>query len=180
MKKLPKEIEEKFIREVKERQEKWKMNRFSHVTVEIRGKTIFPRHCKRGMIILRVFRHHEDGHVFRHKPNYYGCMQCGSVIRGKSDFGENGDYLGDWWEKLKGKLTEIGNDWINRSVFDRDETSEWLEYAKRIGATHLIRVFDSAELERFPIYVMPNENAEEIAARYNSVPFASTRIIPIV
>ena len=173
MKKPPKEMEEKFIHEIKENE---KRSHSGTSTVGVWGKTFFLRHCKKRMILLKAF-HRDDRGVWG-VTNYYGCMLCGSIIRGKSDFDESGNYVGSLWERFKEKLSEIHENWVT-SIVDRPKTEEWLEHAKAIGATHLIVVFDSAELDSMPIYVMPNENAEELATIYKKVPFASATIYPV-
>jgi hypothetical protein len=49
----------------------------------------------------------------------------------------------------------------------KSDLKEWLARGAEQGATHMIVVVDGWDHEDYPVYVMPGENAREVADRYN-------------
>lgn len=49
----------------------------------------------------------------------------------------------------------------------RDEIREWLDRAKKKGATHMIVATDTFDWEDYPVFVMPGQDAQaEVNARH--------------
>jgi len=48
-----------------------------------------------------------------------------------------------------------------------EDIKRWREYAKGLGATHIISVCDTFDHDDYPVYVMPNEDVSVRAAKYN-------------
>lgn len=46
---------------------------------------------------------------------------------------------------------------------------ELLESGKREGATHVISVCDTFEYEDYPVFVMPNEDVNEVKKQFDGV-----------
>jgi len=47
------------------------------------------------------------------------------------------------------------------------DIERWKEEAKNMGASHIISVCDTFDWGDYPVYVMPNENVNVRAAKYN-------------
>ena len=61
-----------------------------------------------------------------------------------------------------------------------DETPNWLLRGKAIGAAYLIVVWDSFDLEQFPVFVMPGDDLERVKRIYNQSPTTNvSKIIAI-
>ncbi len=52
---------------------------------------------------------------------------------------------------------------------DERQIRDWLAYAERIGATHLIVVDDTFPHDDYPVYVMPDQDVREVAKQYDNV-----------
>lgn len=48
-----------------------------------------------------------------------------------------------------------------------EDVERWKETAREKGATHIISVCDTFDYDDYPVYVMPNEDVNERAAKYN-------------
>lgn len=44
----------------------------------------------------------------------------------------------------------------------RDDIRRWLKAGKEKGATHMLVICDSFDYEDYPVYVMPDEDANEV------------------
>lgn len=49
------------------------------------------------------------------------------------------------------------------------DIKRWLNHGKGAGATHVIIACDTFDWDDYPVYVMPSENVNDVAARYNNV-----------
>jgi hypothetical protein len=49
------------------------------------------------------------------------------------------------------------------------DIQEWLQRGSEKGATHMIVAVDGFDHEDYPVYVMPGENANEIAEKYRQM-----------
>ncbi len=50
-----------------------------------------------------------------------------------------------------------------------EDIERWKERAKKIGATHIISVWDTFDNDDYPVYVMPEEDLEERKKKYDKV-----------
>ena len=48
----------------------------------------------------------------------------------------------------------------------KKEIQRWINTGRKKGAAYIISVCDCFDYEDYPVYVMPNENLEEIKAEY--------------
>jgi hypothetical protein len=44
----------------------------------------------------------------------------------------------------------------------------WKKRGKEMGATHLISVCDTWDYDDYPVFVMPDDNVDEVASKYCS------------
>jgi hypothetical protein len=49
------------------------------------------------------------------------------------------------------------------------EFDGWVERGKKMGATHLISVVDTFDYDDYPVFVMPEDDLEEVKSNYNGV-----------
>ncbi|NTF17343.1 hypothetical protein G6L37_02785 [Agrobacterium rubi] len=48
----------------------------------------------------------------------------------------------------------------------KSDLADWLASGAEKGATHMVVVLDGWDQENYPVYVMPGENAREVADKY--------------
>jgi hypothetical protein len=51
----------------------------------------------------------------------------------------------------------------------REDVDRWIKTAKKMGATHIISVCDTFDWSDYPVYVMPEDNLDDVKAEYNHV-----------
>jgi len=51
----------------------------------------------------------------------------------------------------------------------RKDVDRWIATAKEKGATHVISVCDTFDYDDYPVYVMPDDDLEEIKKKYDRV-----------
>lgn len=49
----------------------------------------------------------------------------------------------------------------------REDVDRWIQIAKKNGARYIISVCDTWDYDDYPVFVMPDDNLEEMKARYN-------------
>ncbi|MDP3143258.1 MAG: hypothetical protein Q8N14_04910 [Candidatus Omnitrophota bacterium] len=82
--------------------------------------------------------------------------------------------------KMNGITRKLIVFWQKYITGSYDKTPDWLLLAKKKGATHLLEVWDSFEMEEFAFFVMPGDNLEKIKEKYNSHPTTRvSKVIPI-
>jgi len=59
-----------------------------------------------------------------------------------------------------------------------DYMPDWLSHAKEVGASHLVTVWDSFEMEEFPVFIMSGDTPERIRRVYDHV--STTRVSRII
>jgi hypothetical protein len=51
----------------------------------------------------------------------------------------------------------------------RIEFDNWVKRGKKMGATHLISVVDTFDYDDYPVFVMPEDDLEEVKSKYDGV-----------
>lgn len=51
----------------------------------------------------------------------------------------------------------------------REDVDRWIGEAKKRGATHIVSVCDTFDYDDYPVYVMPDENVNEVKMKYDGV-----------
>lgn len=75
--------------------------------------------------------------------------------------------------KVKGMIEDLVTFWKKYVTGSYDEAPNWLSRAKTMRASYLVTVWDSFEMEQFPVFIMPGDDPERIKRIYNQHPTTS-------